>query len=422
MNKTGLLVAPLLVSVALAGCKKDEKKDEKKEGETTEKVTTGSGEAKPDPGKKVGLEDPTNNPDVVKAAKQLLADCGATLDQSTENSSKPNQKKSYYSCEKWGADFGDIDFRDGPYKDKKDVDLTFVNFLEDPDVKVRAIGVSGLSRMWDWQSDKALAERVVKALKNEKAPSPIDHNLALRVGDISESAGLQDQIKAIGLDPNTSMDVKLALMAWWRGPAAYEIVKAHAATTDMDMVNAVVQGYVLHFEDHTEEACTYWADHLETTNKTANEYALGHLTGGWGGNTTGDSESEDYISGGGGGPGSSDKRCSEAQLMKAVDLIDKRFSADDTASELTYALAFMAKDEKSPPPVKAKTVEILKKMVEKPGHWLRSTALRALFETGDADLQKYAQKFKDDEDLKDDVEDLNKRAAEEKAAKAAENK
>jgi hypothetical protein len=391
-------VAMCLAAGISGGCKKKAEK-----GEPSEKVTTGSGEAKPtEPAKKVGLEDPTNDPTVLKAAQQLLADCGATLDQSTENSYKPNQKKSYYSCEKYGADFGDVDFGDK-------ADATFVNLLEDPDVKVRAIGVLGLGKGYDWRSNKDLAARVVAALKKEKAPSGIDHDLAQRVGDISDSTGLGDQIKAIAIDPATSADVKQSLLAWWRGPAAYEAVKANATSTDPLVIDAVVQGYVLHFDEHTEEACAYWADHLETPDPRTNEHAVGRMTGGWGGNTTGDSESEDYVSGGGGGPGSSDtKRCSPEQLTKVVDLIAKQFAAGGSESYYVYALSFLAKDKLTPPPLKDKTVALLKQMVEKPGQYLRTNALRALVETGDPEFKKYAQKFKDDEDLKSTVEDINK--------------
>src|SRR5439155_21115864 len=155
--------------------------------------------------------------------------------------------------------------------------------------KVRSAAKSGLTKSYDWHGDKALGQKVINALKAEKAPSPIDLSLALRVADISESAGLDDQIKAIAIDPKTSNDVKLALLAWWHGPAAYEAVKANAASTDPAIQNAVVQGYALHFDDHAEEACAYWEQHLD------NEYGIGHITGGWNGNTTGDTESEDYI-------------------------------------------------------------------------------------------------------------------------------
>jgi hypothetical protein len=401
-NTSRFMVGASALAVALAGgCKKDgEKKEE------AAKTTTDTGEDKPAPepekAKPIGIEDPSNDANVVKVVKQLLADCGALMDQSTENSYKPNQKKSLYSCEKWQA-FRDAEFKGG--------EATFVNFLDDPDVKVRAIGVYGLDKTWDWQNNKDLAARVVAGLKKEKAPSPIDHSWALEVKDISTSVGLDDQIKAIAVDPATSNDVRLALLAWWRGPAAYEAVKANAGATDPETINAVVQGYVNHFEEHTEEACAYWVDHLETASKDANRYALGHMTGGWGGNTTGDSESEDYISGGGGGPGSSEtKRCSPEQLTKALELIDKRFAAGESESELTYALAFLAKDKLTPEPVKAKTVDILKRMTEQKGYWSRSTALNALVDSGDPKMKKYAQQFKKDEELKDTVAEINKPA------------
>jgi len=412
----------LLVAAISGGCKKKDNEGEKesgepsKTGEPSAKVTTGSGtgsapvtpEVKalppPAPPKSKGLEDPANDAKVVAAAKQLIADCGAMLDTSTDNSNLPNQKKSYHSCEKWTA-FRETDFGD--------LDATWVNLTDDPDVKVRAIGVFGLGQEHNWRSDKDLAARVVDGLRREKPPSPIDHNWALVVADISSSAGLDETIKGVAMDPATSMDVKLALFGWWRNPLAFDAIKAAAGTTDPAMMNAVVQGYINHFEEHTEEACAYWADHLETPNATANEYAIGHLTGGWGGNTTGDSESEDYISGGGGGPSSSEtKRCSAEQLTKVLDLFAKKFAAGDSDSSMGYALAFIVKDKLTPAPVKAKAVELLKQMVEKVGYYPRGRALTSLVETGDPEMKTYAEKFKDDEELKDTVAELMKPKAE----------
>jgi hypothetical protein len=214
---------------------------------------------------------------------------------------------------------------------------------------------------------------------------------------------VDDQIKALAIDPKTSNDVKRGLMAWWDGEAAYQAVKANAASTDPEIVDGVGQGYVNHFKDHTEEACAFWEQHLD------NEYALGHMTGGWGGNTTGDSESEDYITGGGGGPSSSDdKRCSEAQLGKALDQIEKEFNAGESDSKMTYALGFMAKDKLTPKALKERTDKILKAMVEKKGQYLRSSALRALVEA-DPKNKAYAQKFAKDDDLKSTVEDIMKK-------------
>jgi hypothetical protein len=395
-------MAPCLAAAALGGsaCKKKDGDNKPAEKMVSSEKGSAAATAEAKPAGNVGLANPANDPKVVAAAKQLLADCGKTLDESTNNDKKPNQKKSYYSCDKWGADFGDQQFEKSA--------ATFANLLEDPDVKVRAIGVSGLGKDWGWHDDKDIAAKVVAALKKEKAPSPIDHNLALRVADISSSAGQDDAIKAIAVDPNTSKDVKLALLAWWHGDKAYEAVKANASSTDPDVQNAVVQGYVLHFKDHTDEACSYWADHLATPSDQANEYALGHMTGGWGGNTTGDSESEDYITGGGGGPSSSDdKRCSEAQLTKALDEIQKEWDAGKTDSKLTYALGFLAKDKLTPAPLKDRTIKLLKAMVEKKDQYLRSQALRALVEA-DPKNKDYAKKFAKDEDLKSTVEDLLK--------------
>jgi hypothetical protein len=408
MMRSKIVWTTLITAGLFAGCKKDDNKaaatDKATDKGTAAPATDKGSAAAPaaDPAKS-GMNDPSNDPAVIAKIKTALADCGSTMDQSTGNSDKPNQKKSLYSCDKWSADFGDVE---APF-DK--AAKTFINLLDDPDVKVRAVGVYGLSKDSSWEDDKDLATRVINGLKKEKAPSPIDASWALAVREIPTSTGVDDQIKALALDPNTSGDVKLNIAAWWSSPAGYDVVKNFASSTDPNLINAAVQGYALHFDDHTDEACAYWVAHLETASKDANEYAIGHLTGGWDGNTTGDSDSEDYITGGGGGPSSSDdKRCTADQLQKGLDLIAKEFAAGGDYSDMTYALAFLAKDAKSPDAIKKAAVTQLKAMVEKKGYGLRSDALRALGDAGDPSLKDYINGFAKDDDLKETVDEINK--------------
>lgn len=389
MTKSIVWMAPLFAASLLGGCKK------KDEAKPAEKVVAKEGDKPAEPAKKVGLEDPSNDSKIVAAAKQVLADCGKTMEE--DNGGKT---RTLEACDKFGADFGDLKFEKS--------DATFVNLLEDPDVRVRAIGLEGLHRMArEWKNDKVLAGRVVDALKKEKAPSPIDHEWVQRIATIPAETGVDDKIKAIAMDPSSSNDTKVSLMAWWPSPAGYEVVKANAASTDPVMVNAVVQGYAQQFKDHSDEACAYWATHLETPDAATNEMAIGRLTGGSLENATRDSESEDNMRGTADGPSDrNEKRCTADQLSKALDVIEKKFADGASDDWMPKALGFLAHDKLSPPPAKERAIKDLKAMVEKKNYFPAQAALRALAQTGDPAMVKYAQKFGKNPDLKDTVDEI----------------
>lgn len=397
MTKLMVWMGPVLAVSLLAGCKKKDGENKPAEKVVADKAA--------EPPKKVGLEDPTNDPKIVAAVKQVLADCGKTMDEMNGD-----KKRTIEACDKFDDDFGAMRLQ------LPKSDVTYVNLLEDPDVRVRALGVEGLHR-WapEWKNDKALAGRVVEGLKKEKAPSPIDHEWAQRVASIPTETGVDDQIKALAMDPNTSMDVKAPLMAWWPSPAGYELVKANAASTDAVVVNAVVQGYSQQYKDHSDEACAYWAAHLETPDAVTNEMAIGRLTGGSLDNKTRDTESEDNISGTADGPSDrNDKRCTAEQLTTALDLIEKKFAAGASDDWMPRALGFLANDKLSPPPVKERAVKDLKAMVEKKNYFPGQAALRALAQNNDPAMVKYAQKFAKDPNLKDTVDGIVQASKEKK--------
>jgi hypothetical protein len=393
MTKSMVWFAPCLAAVALSGCGK------KAEDKPAEKVVAKEGDKPAEPPKKVGLEDPTSDPKIVAAAKQVLTDCGKTMEE------KSGEKtKMLDACDKFGEHFGNQKF--------EKAEVTMVNFLEDPDVRVRYMGLVGLHRFaYSYKDDKALVGRVLDALKKEKAPSPIDHLWVQRVSRLpADNADVDGKLKAIGTDAATSQDIKASIMSWWPGPAGYELVKANAASTDPAMVKLVAQGYGQQFTAHAEEACAYWAAHMETPDQETNEISMGHLTGGSLSVSTKDSESTDAMSGDSDGPRSgNEKRCSPDQLGKAMDLIEKKFAAGDGKREMASALGFIANDKHSP-----KEIKDLKAMVEKKGFFPGQEALRQLNESGDPAMVKYAQKFAKDETLKDTVETIVKDAKEKK--------
>lgn len=399
MTKSIVWMVPFLTASLLGGCKK---KDENK---PAEKIVAKEGDKPAEPAKKVGLEDPTSDPKIVAAAKQVLTDCAKTMEE------KSGEKtKMLDACDKFGAHFGDQRF--------EKAEVTMVNFLEDPDVRVRFMGLVGLHRFaYAYKDDKALVGRALDALKKEKAPSPIDHLWVQRVSRLTaDDADVNAKFKAIGTDANTSQDIKVSIMSWWPGPAGYELVKANAASADPAMVKAVVQGYGQQFTTHTDEACAYWAAHMETPDEATNAMAIGHLTGGSLEIATRDSESTDSISGDTEGPSSrNEKRCSAEQLGKAVDLIEKNFAAGKGFDWMPRALGFIANDKMSPPPLKERALKDLKAMVEKKGYFPGQAALRALAEGGDPAMVKYAQKFAKDETLKDTVETIVKDAKQKKS-------
>jgi hypothetical protein len=350
----------------------------------------------------IGMNNPGNDAAIVKSLKQLLADCGAKLDEK-----EGERFKTLSSCDKWSA-----------WRDQKltKVDATCLNVLEDPDVKARAAGLMCLAIFGDtFKTDKAQAARFVSLLEKEKAPSPLDGNWAYMATQIYSSAGAAEQLKALVMKPDTAYDVKLVVLAWWSNDAAYDVVKSYASSPDPKIQNGVVQAYSSQFEKHTDEACAYWAAHLETADKDANRHAVGHITGGWNGNNMHDTESDWYVTGGGGGPSlTGDKRCSAAQLEMAINATEKLAKTGKLdESFYVYGMGFLVKDKKSSPAIKAHATSALKTIVETPGGTQRGSALDKLYEA-DPSQRAYVLKFAKDPDLKYTVDRILKAPAKKK--------
>jgi hypothetical protein len=218
-------------------------------------------------------------------------------------------------------------------------------------------------------------------------------------------------MKEIALDKNTTKDIKSMLLAWWHGKdKAYSVVQKYSTAGDKKLLLGATQGYAIHFDDHGDDACKFWDTHMEDDDKTVRLSAVGHLTGGWSGNTTHDSEGEWYVSGGGGGPSSYDDKnwCSEKQVDDSLDVMDKRAAAntiDD--SNYIYGLANLVKHKKSTAAQKKRAEDIMKKIVETKGAAERSWCLSKLVEVDPAQ-KAYAAKFASDPELKYTVEDIMK--------------
>src|SRR5262249_14885816 len=190
--------------------------------------------------------------------------------------------------------------------------------VEDDDPKVVWIGVYGLDSWgYEYRSDKKMAARVVETLTLMPDNSISDAQLAYVSCDINEDAGVWDRMKEIALDKSTTKDIKAMPLGWWHGKkAAYDVVKKYSTAGDKVLLLGATQGYAIQFDDHGDDACKFWDGHMEDDDKPVRLSSVGHLTGGWSGNTTHDSQGDWYVSGGGGGPSSYDEKnwCGSDQI------------------------------------------------------------------------------------------------------------
>jgi hypothetical protein len=342
-----------------------------------------------------GLKNPRNKPEVVLAIQKVLDACG----------SKWSDKEGFGECTDPMKEF-----RDANDKFEKP-QSTYLDTLEDDDAHVRWMAAAGLSgNSFELYSNKELAARLVDALEKEKSGSIIDAQLAYLAGSTSESAGQWDRLRALGLAPSTSTDVKSTLAGWWRGgDKAFDVVKTFGASNDKKLGLAAAQGFALHFDKHPVEACSYWSAHFEDDDGEVRKSSVGHLTGGWSGNTTHDTEGGWFVTGGGGGPSRGNElTCSAPLIDAALSAIEKRIAQnrmDD--SNYVYGLESIATQKKTSATQKARAVADLKKIVETKGMSQRSFALRKLVDV-DPKNKTYAAKFASDPDLKFTVESIMK--------------
>ena len=386
MSKRFLEVGAIAMTIAaVTGC------GNKKDTEVGDAITTASSTSNK------GLKNPKNKPEVVAAVQKVLDACA----------SKWNDKEGFDDCNDPMKEFREVN---GKFEKPQQTYLTML--LEDEDPHVRWMAVSGLSggSSFELSSNKELASQLVDALEKEKAGSIIDGHLAYLAASTSESGGQWNRLRTIGLAPSTPFDVKAMLAGWWRGgDKAYDVVKTLSTSPDNKHQHAASQGFALHFDKHADEACGFWMAHFEDDDAAVRKSSVGHLTGGWSGNTTRDSEGGWYITGGGGGPSRGNEHaCSAPVIDAALTAIEKRIASNTVDdSNYIYGLESFAVHRKTTPKQKARAVADLKKIVETKGAAQRSFALRKLIDV-DKKNKTYAAKFASDPDLKFTVESIMK--------------
>lgn len=169
MTRKVAVIAMTALALLASACCKDKKGEEGPTG-----ATSAAGES----GTK-GLGDPTNDKAIVDLAKPTLA-C------------KWSTSGFDYSCEAlkaWNA--SDL------LKDGK-ADKTLVNFLDDPDEKVRYLGANGLAQKGrEYRKDKSLATRVTDAADKETSRAVVTA-LGRAVGTIDlQATGLDVRVKTM---------------------------------------------------------------------------------------------------------------------------------------------------------------------------------------------------------------------------------
>ncbi|GAC1394791.1 MAG: hypothetical protein NVSMB47_04350 [Polyangiales bacterium] len=409
-SRRPLLPLFALLVLGLAGCpqKPDDSKSTAAKDDKSEKGDKGSGKKKKDKkgdddgdddkGKparrKDTLADDGNDKAVVKAVKKALAGC----------KDKWDDKKGFGDCEAPLKEFRDSKFEKS--------DATFLDLLEDESLQVRWFGDLGLGNFgYDYRSEKKLAQQLIQRTKDETAPSILDAHLAYLVSGINESTKTWDDIQAMALDSKTSKDVRAVLGAWWNGDEkGYAVVQKLAGSKDKALRLAGIQGYALHFDKHGEDACKAWDEHLEDEDKDVRVSAVGHLTGGWSGNSTHDSDGDWYVTGGGGGPSGfgGEAWCPAALVDDALAKTEARVGSNTVDEDnYVYGLAAIVKVKLSTPAQKKKAEALLEKIVDTKGAAQRSFALSKLVEV-DPSKKGWAMKYAKDDELKWTVDNIMK--------------
>ncbi len=339
---------------------------------------------------KSGLHAEGNNADLVSAAEKVLAACGADF----------RPRRGFDDCPALDKDFREMKIRRGRE------DKTFIAFLEDPDEKVRALGVKAL-HAWgdDYKTDKDLAARLVGALEKETCPA-IDGAMADLVADLNPAdVGLGARIQALAMKAETTTDVKSFLVTWWgqdgggdKNTFAYELSKHYATSTEKRLKLAALEGYSVFFATHTSEACGLWFDLMKSDDTEIAARSTGQLTGGWTGLWSGDEDSKWQTSGGGRSSSSTETRCKE--LDAALGLVLARAKAGKI-DDATYvqSLGFVLGDKHATVAQKGEARTAMHAIIEnKDNGWRRGSAITELVRH-DPSQRSYVARFAKDKEL-----------------------
>jgi hypothetical protein len=328
-----------------------------------------------------GLNAAGNDPAILAVVKAQIAACGTKWDAKTGWSD---------DCSKA---FNDMKV------DKKDA--TFVNLMEDPDAKVRELGVGGLDRFgYDYKTDKDLGTRVVAALEREPA-LPFNAELAYLVDNLDlKSVPVGDRIKALALNPKTPSDVRTTITVWWpqnTGPEntlGYDVVKANSTATDKKLHIGAIDGYAEFGETKHDEACAYWATNMTDADPEIASVAYGHITKGWTGVNAHDTESDWYSTGGG---QRGEVECS--QLDAAIALAESKAKAGKIDHDkYVYGCSAVAEDKKATPAQRKAAITALREIISNKANQNRYYAVQKLVEA-DPSEKSFVEKFKSDPDV-----------------------
>jgi hypothetical protein len=322
-----------------------------------------------------------NDAAIVTQVKAIIASCGA----------------------KWDAKTGWPDDCTKPFNDMKveNKDATFVALMEDPDAKVRELGVNGLDMFgYSYKTDKDLGTRVVAALEREPA-LPFNSELAYIADNLDlKAVPVGDRMKALALNPKTPSDVRTTITVWWpqnSGPEntlGYDVVKANSTATDKKLHIGAIDGYAEFGETKHDEACAYWATNMMNPDPDIASVAYGHITKGWTGVNAHDTESDWYSTGGG---QRGEVACS--QLDAAIALADSKAKAGKADHDkYTYGCTAVAEDKKASPAQKKAAITALRDIIATKGNTDRYYAVLKLVEA-DPSEKSFVEKFKSDPDL-----------------------
>jgi hypothetical protein len=285
----------------------------------------------------------------------------------------------------YGLDTTCADLRallDAPALRDSKADATFVNLLEDPNEQVRWIGARALStRGTAYRTDKALAERAVKATEDEKSKT-VGQELGGVVGGIKHAeTGLGERIKAMA-KTHPLQATRMSLMSrmlFANGEMLYDFVKDIAQNDEDPMVRkaALSAFWTGTPPNKNADTCALWLSFSDDkVEDVAGEAA--YLTA-------------FYPQGGG---------C-KAQWDPLLDRIEKRAKEGSIkSSQMANALLYLHRQAGASDAQKKRALGAARALLETKENsgMARGKALEFIVEK-DPDGRKFIEQFKDDADF-----------------------
>ena len=204
---------------------------------------------------KIGLEAPGNVPALVALARKALT-CKWEEDRFSDD------------CAEYKAWTGEYD----AFKDNKN-DATLVNFLEDPDEKVRHLGVN---RLFGWNggafADKAMAARIVTVA--EKSTAKLEaYYLGGLVGHIKvKETELFPRIKAIVTSAEKDATMRGAIVSNLlpsnpESDEVFALTKDVMKDTDRQFAGSTMNAFFMGGNSKKDQTCTVFAENLDNADE-----------------------------------------------------------------------------------------------------------------------------------------------------------